>query len=46
MDLADDERIRQLNQQIQKEQDPEKLIELIRQLIELIDEKSGSTPPE
>ena len=41
MDLAEDERFRQLNELIQKEQDPEKPIELIRQLIELIDEKTG-----
>ena len=39
MDLANDERLKQLNEQIQKEHDPKKLAELTQELLKLIDEK-------
>ena len=45
MDLADDERIRHLNEQIQSEKDPAKLSELTDELIRLIDERKPAIPP-
>lgn len=44
MDLANDERVRRLNELIQKEQDSEKLAVLIDELTRLLDE--GTKPPE
>jgi hypothetical protein len=39
MDLAHDERAVHLNEQIQKEKDPAKLLELANELLKLLDEK-------
>lgn len=43
MDLADDERIRRLNDQIQKETDREKVLQLSRELMRLLDAKRGQS---
>lgn len=41
MDLADDERIKRLNEQIQQERDREKVLQLSRELMRLLDAKQG-----
>jgi len=38
MDIANDERIQQLNEQIQTEEDPEKLMALVSELERILDE--------
>ena len=50
MDLGNDERIKQLNEQIQQEKDPAKLARLVDELLRLTDpkhpkpmDKSGSS---
>jgi len=40
MNLSDDDRVKRLNDQIQKEQDPEKLSRLVDELAILIEEQS------
>jgi hypothetical protein len=40
MNLSDDERVKRLNDQIQKEQDPEKLSRLVDELASLIEEQT------
>ena len=40
MDLGNDERVKQLNEQIQQEKDPTKLARLIDELLRLTDPKS------
>jgi hypothetical protein len=40
MNLPDDERVKRLNDQIQKEQDPDKLSRLVEELAILIEEQS------
>lgn len=44
MDLADDERIRHLNELIQNEKDPAKLTDLTNELLRLIDERKPAIP--
>jgi hypothetical protein len=41
MDLSDDERIKRLNDQIQQERDREKVLQLSRELMRLLDAKRG-----
>lgn len=43
MNLSDDERVKRLNDQIQKEQDPEKLSRLVEELAILIEEQTGDS---
>jgi hypothetical protein len=43
MNLSDDERVKRLNDQIQKEQDPEKLSRLVEELAILIEEQRGDS---
>jgi hypothetical protein len=40
MNLSDDDRVKRLNDQIQKEQDPEELARLVDELAILIEEQS------
>jgi|HubBroStandDraft_3_1064219.scaffolds.fasta_scaffold406801_1 hypothetical protein len=40
MNLSDDDRVKRLNDQIQKEQDPEELSRLVDELAILIEEQS------
>ena len=44
MDLANDERIRRLNELIQAEKNPDKLCELVDELSRLLDEKLATKP--
>lgn len=44
MDLADDERIRHLNELIQAEKDSAKLTELTNELLRLLDERKRAVP--
>lgn len=44
MDLAKDERIKGLNDQIQQEKDPEKVLQLSRELVRLLDGKQNKPP--
>jgi len=44
MDLAEDERIKRLNDQIQQEKDPEKVLQLSHELVRLIDAEHGPKP--
>ena len=43
MTFSDDERVRRLNDQIQKEQDPEELSRLVDELAILIDEQTSDS---
>jgi hypothetical protein len=43
MNLSDDERIKRLNDQIQKEQDPEELSRLVEELAILIEEQADGS---
>ena len=43
MDLANEERIQSLNEQIQNEKDPEKVISLVDELARLLDDGTAGT---
>jgi hypothetical protein len=46
MDFSKDERIKRVHEQIQQEKDCDKLLELARELVRLLDGGKGGKPPD